>query len=275
MSLSKRTVLVKNVSSQGTVEELTQAFEEAGALQYVLSPASGIYYMIYSEEEAANTAVTTLHGGQFKTRKLEVLAVEEAREQQLASLLALDQKTVIDPVEQLKTELSLLSANQLGQVVSSLKATKVGDEADDEEILGAVGGAQKISTAGDKSWNLPSIKDMFSSGPKTTVGSYVPTFGLQTPPGLLSSGASTQYAPQSWFTSGTVPIMSSGMPLPSNSMGVLQPGAVVTQLPGSGSSNIRLSQFSGDSASKNEISYPQYGDWKLEGWCERGTRMNR
>lgn len=259
MAFTARSVLVRNVSTQGTKEELVQLFEstdDIGEIEHILSPADGVYYFVFKDPASVDVAVTNLNNVQFKTRKLDVRTVEETREPQLAGLVSLETPKGGTRAERLKAELATLSPEELADIIARMQvpARQTADPTVDQE--GASGGvpaavttvtttltssaatlARDTPTDRAVDYLTPSAQPASTNTPSTTSRSMSMSTSSTT---SASTSRSSQPLMSASTTSGTSRLPQTGSSLPSN---------------------IRLSQFSGDTPGKADVTYQQ---WRLE-----------
>lgn len=299
MSITSRSVLVRNISSQATESDVRKLFETAGQIEHMIQASAGtpgMYYVIYYNVEVVSTVVANLNDHQLKTRKLNVEPVSDSMEPALTSLImqALEKEspegdvnatggahsTPSQPgsiVEKFTSELLNLPAEQLSLIMSALME-KVGlnaTGASPSTVQGASGSSHDLHDSKDEYQHKGPVQIQNSDQTKKSV--VVSSASAQT---TTSSGATVTVGQSQHFTStlsgvgstGSVgsiaaPVVSQTSPQPMPSWGNAQNLSLpAVTLPGSAVTPVlppavRLSVFSGESAGKNDISYRQ---WRME-----------
>lgn len=87
MSLTSRTVFVRNVSSLALPGDLPNLFGAAGTVEHVLCLASSCFYVVFADAGAVDKAVHMFDSYQLKSRKLVVERVAEDKKGVLEGLL--------------------------------------------------------------------------------------------------------------------------------------------------------------------------------------------
>lgn len=262
-----RTVLVQNVSSKVSVQEIRDKFVDFGAIQCIISPALKTYYIVYNDMESVPNALASLQGQVMGTRQLQLSTVGEYFEDQLVSLIIgqtpVGEQPKLNDFGSVAAAMSALSPAEKEQLLQMLGVTPtpttVASGALDtnafsaEGAVGGVNGTPPVSKPGKLLFGAPPISNVGLPYPPVVTQ---PLFSLanslahNTP--IVSSASAHQVStPVLNLTNPFNPQyhMSAGLPqVPNLAPLAVQPWA-------------KLSQFSGDSSRVNETSYRQ---WRTE-----------